>query len=248
MIDRKNRHVPSPRKGRDKPNPFKMDAKVKCLIKELDLAGRRYKRKHQGHRDQVYASMQTAQRVIAECLKNGDTYTRFLYAVRHKEKNARNRSFILSLEAMSRAMGAISTPARKLASKRAKVLDYLRKIGVKVEDTAAAVKKEGLEALYAKVRKDSGEPKKKGEAKSRQHDSKIKQTSSSLIGRGAPRAGRNDTERLLALWMKQSDRDQLLDSKLNTRFTVMMLRVSEDDGDIRIQRIVPGDHLNDWED
>lgn len=121
-----------------------MDAKVKCLIKELDLAGRRYKRKHQGHRDQVYASMQTAQRVIAECLKNGDTYTRFLYAVRHKEKNARNRSFILSLEAMSRAMGAISTPARKLASKRAKVLDYLRKIGVKVEDTAAAVKKEGL--------------------------------------------------------------------------------------------------------
>ncbi|MDP3689965.1 hypothetical protein, partial [Bradyrhizobium sp.] len=191
MINRKNRHVSSPSKGHDKANPFKLDAKVKSLIKELDLAGRRYKKKNQGHRDQVYASMQTAQRVIAECLKNGDTYTRFLYAARRNQQNARNRSFILSLEAMARAMGAINIPARKLASKRAKVLDYLRKTGVKVDDTAAALKEEGLEGLYAKVRKDSDKPKKKGEAKSRQHDSKITQTSPSLIGRGAPRAGHN---------------------------------------------------------
>jgi hypothetical protein len=247
MTNRKNRHVPSPSEGRDKANPFKLDAKVKSLIKELDLAGRRYKRKQQSHRDQVYASMQTAQRVIAECLKNGDTYSRFLHAVRRKKKNARNRSFILSLEAMSRAMGAISIPARKLASKRAKVLDYLRKIGVKVKDTAATVKEEGLENLYAKVRKDSGKPKKPTETKSRQLDSKVKPTISSPAVRDVPRAGHNDTEASMAFWMKQSDRDQLRQSKLNTVFTVLVSRVSEDDGDVQVKLVVPGNHLSDWE-
>lgn len=246
MISRKNRHVPSPSKGRNKANPFKLDAAVRRLIKELDLAARRYQKKGQGFRDQVYASMQTAQHVIAECLKSKSTYSGFVHAVQHKKEQARSRSFKLSLEAMVWSMAAVGK-ARKLASKRAKVLDYLRKTGVKVEDTAATVKKEGLEKLGKTARPNSRKPK-KGEAKTRQKEGQAKPTTPSRPARTSPRAGHNDTRRFLPFWMKQSDRDQLLDSKLNTRFTVVVLRVSEDDGDIRIQRIVPGDHLNDWED
>ena len=250
MTNCKNRHVPSLSNGRDKANASKLDATVKSLIKELDLAGRRYREKGQGFRDQVYASMQTAQRVIAECLKNQSTYSRFVHAVQRKKDNARSRSVRLNLshEAMSRSMGASDVKSRKLASKRAKVLDYLRKIAVKVEDTAATVKEEGLENLSTKAREDSGKPRKKGEAKSRQPDGKIKQTFSSPLGRGAPRAGNNDTEGSMVFWMKQSDRDQLLRSKLNAVSTVLVMRVSEDDGDVQVKLVAPGNHLSDWED
>ncbi len=135
---------------------------------------------------------------------------------------------------------------RKLASKRAKVLDYLRKIGVKVEDTAATVKKDGLEKLNTKAKEDSGKPKKT--TKSRQPDSKVKQTASSLVGGGAPRAGHNDTEALIAVWMKRSDKDQLIESKFGATFTMLVSRVSEDDGDVQVRLIAPGNHLSDWED
>jgi hypothetical protein len=244
MNNRKNRRIPSPGKGRDKTNASKLDATVKSLIEKLDLAGRRYQKKRRGFRDEVYASMQTAQRVIAECLKNESTYSGFVHAVQRKNANARSRSFNLSLEAMARSMAAIGD-ARKLASKRAKVLDYLRKIGMKVDDTAATVKKEGLENLGNKARESSGKPKKKG--KPRQPHGKVKQTHLSRVGRGAPRAGHNDTEVSMVFWMKQSDRDQLRQSKLNTKFTILVSRVSEDDGDVRVRQIVPGNHLDDFD-
>jgi hypothetical protein len=246
MINRKNRHVPSLSKGRDKANASESAHMIKSLLNELDLAGRKYKKRLNGQRDQLYASMQTAQRAIAECLKNGSSHLQFVRAVRRKEENPRNRSvrFNLSLEAMARSTGAIDTKSRKLASKRAKVLDYLRKIGVQVKDTAATVKREGLESLYAKARKDSGKPKKTRETKTRQ----VKQTISSPVGRGLPRAGHNDTEASMIFWMKQSDRDQLLQSNLKTAFTVLVSRVSEDDGDVQVKLVVPGNHLSDWED
>ena len=248
MTNRKNRRVSSLGKGRDKENASKLAPTIKSLINELDLAGRRYKTRLQGHHDQVYASMQTAQRVIAECQKSKSIYSEFIRAVQGKVKNARSRSvrFNLSLEAMARSTGAIGLKPRKLASKRAKVLDYLRKIGVKVEDTAATVKKDGLEKLNTKAKEDSGKPNKT--TKSRQLDSKVKQTASSPVGRGAPRVGHNDTEALVAFWMKQSDKGQLLESTFGTTFTILVSRVSEDDGDVQVRRIAPGNHLSDWED
>src|SRR4051794_32350483 len=102
---------------------------------------------------------------------------------------------------MARSMAAIGLKPRKLASKRAIVLNYLRKIGVQVKDTAATVKREGLERLYAKARKDSGKPKKTRETKSRQPDSKVKPTISSPAGQDVPRAGHNDTEASMVFWM-----------------------------------------------
>jgi hypothetical protein len=92
MIKRKSRRVPSLSKGRDEANASKSDLAIKSLLNELDLAGRRYKKRLKGHRDQLYASMQTAQRVIAECLKSKSIYLEFVRAVQRKEKNARGRS------------------------------------------------------------------------------------------------------------------------------------------------------------
>jgi hypothetical protein len=248
MTNHKKRPVPSSSTGQNKAKSSKLAHTIKSLINELDLAGRKFKKRFKGYRDQVYASMQTAQRVIGECLKSKSVYSELVRAVQPKRKNARSRSarFNLSLEAIARSTGAIDTKSRKLASKRAKVLDYLRKIGVKVEDTATTVKEEGLEDLYAKARKDSGKPKKR--TKARQPDSKVKQTSSSPVSQGAPRAGHNDTEASMVFWMKESDRDQLWQSKLDTVFTVVVSRVSEDDGDVRVQLVAPGNHLDDFED
>jgi len=250
MTNRKNRRGPSLSKGRDKANTSESARAIKSLIKELDLAGRRYQKRLKGQRDELYASMETAQRVIAECLKKKSNYLEFVRDVQRKEENQRKRSvrFNLSLEAMARSTGAIDIKSRKLASKRAKVLDYLRKIGVKVKDTAATVKKEGLENLNAKARKDSGKPKKPTETKPRQPDSKVKPTISSPAGRDVPRAGRNDTEAPMVFWMKQSDRAQLRQSKLNTVFTVLVSHVDEDDGNFQVKLVAPGNHLSDWED
>jgi hypothetical protein len=251
MTNRKNRRGPSLSKGRDKANAQKLAQAIKSLIKELDLAGRKYKKSMGGHRAQVYASMQTAQRVIVECSKDKAVYSGFVRAFQRKAKNAHSGSvrFNLSHEAMARSMGgATDIKTRKLASKRAKVLDYLRKVGVKADDTAATVKEKGLENLGAKARKDSGKPKKTTETKSRQPDSKVKPTISSVAGRDIPRAGHNDTEAFMVFYMKQSDRDQLRQSKLGTVHTVLVSRVDEDDGDIQVQLIAPGNHLSDWED
>src|SRR5947208_13307866 len=99
MTNRKNRRALG--KGRHKANAQKLGHAIRSLIKELDLAGRKYKKSLEGHRDQLYASMQTAQLVIAECLKNKSIYSELVRAVQRKEKNARIRSvrFNLSLEA-----------------------------------------------------------------------------------------------------------------------------------------------------
>lgn len=123
---RKKRSVPSTSKGRDKADASKLDATVKSLINDLNLAGRNYTKRLQSHRDQVYDSMQTAQRAIAECLNDRFVHTSFIQALQRKAKSGGGRSFKLSLEAMALAMGATALRARKLASKRAKVLDFAR--------------------------------------------------------------------------------------------------------------------------
>jgi hypothetical protein len=217
---------------------------IRSLLNELDLAGRRYKKRLNGHRDQLYASMQTAQHVIVECLKNKALQSEFVRAVRSEKKKGGKRllRFNLSLEAMALSTGASDIRTRKIASKRAGVLDLLRERGVTVTDTARTIKKLGIEKLY------SEKPKKKSQKELPQREGKAEQTSPSPVGRGSARSGLNDRGTSIIFWMKQSDKDQLLESKVDTMLTVFVSRVNEDDGDIRVRRVVSGDHLNDWED
>jgi len=237
MTDRRNHRAPLIR-GKELGN---LDAPevtltIRNLLNELDLASRRYKQGLNGHRDQVYSSMQTAQRVIVECLKNKALHSEFSRAVQGQTEKGKKPSlrFNLSLEAMSRSMGASNTNARKLASKRAGVLDLLRERGVKVHDTAKTVKKIGLEKLI------SERPKKK----KTKAQGKLERTRPV----GHPPRGRNDSEASILVWMKQSERDRLLEAKFGSMLTVVMSRVKEDDGDIQVRRIASGDRLNDWED
>jgi hypothetical protein len=218
---------------------------IRSFLNELDLAGRRYKKRLNGHRDQLYSSMQTAQHVIVECLKNEALQSEFVRAVQGEKKKKGGKRllrFNLSLEAMALSTGASDTQARKIASKRAGVLDLLRERRVRVRDTAETIKKLGIEKLY------SEKPKKKSQKEARQREGKAEQTGSSPIGRGLPRSGLNDRETYIGFWMKQSDKDQLLESKFDTMLTVLVSRVSEDDGDIQVRRVVSGNHLSDWED
>jgi hypothetical protein len=235
MINRRTLHVPARhRKERNKTDAMQVTLTIRNLLNELDLASRRYKQDLNSHREQVYSSMQTAQRVIVECLKNKALHSEFSRAVQGLTEKGKKPTlrFNLSLEAMARSMGASNTKARKLASKRAGVLDLLRERGVKVHDTAKTVKKIGLEKLI------SERPKKK----KTKAQGKLEQTRPV-----APR-GRNDSEASMLVRMKQSERDRLLEAKFGSMLTVVVSRVKEDDGDIQVRRIASGDHLNDWED
>lgn len=113
---------------------------------------------------------------------------------------------------------------------------------MKVQKTAATVKEEGLEKLYMKARAHFGTVKKK--PKPRQPSSKGEPTSSTSVSRGAARAGHNDTEVAMSFMIKQSDRDQLQHSKLNTKFTVVASRVTVHDGGVRVERVALGDLLD----
>jgi hypothetical protein len=114
---------------------------------------------------------------------------------------------------------------------------------VHVRETAATVKKEGLEKLYAEWRK------KKKEAKALAKAGNGRQRPSPpVVG---SKATHNDREVILPLWMKLSDRDQLLDQKIGAMLTVLVSRVSKDDGDFQVKRVMSVNHLSeaaDWED
>jgi hypothetical protein len=151
----------------------------------------------------------------------------------------------LSLEVTARATGASTRAARKLASKRAGVLDSLRESGVEAKNTAAVLKKKGIEKLYSEWCKKQKERESSPQAKD------ARPPASPANGRITTLVGHNDKQVVLPVWMKLSDRDQLLEPKCGAMLTVLVSRVREDEGDIQIRRIVSGNRLDggsDWED
>jgi hypothetical protein len=215
---------------------------INHYLDELDEAGRRFKKTEKGHRDQLYSSMQSAQHFIAECRESRALQSQFIRAVQQEKKEGRKRlkPFNLSLEAMARAMGASSRAARKLASKPAGVLELLHERGVDVRDTAATVKKEGLEKLYAKWCK-----RKKAAKAGAEEGSDGQNPSPPVVDN---RANHNDKEVVIPLWMRLSERVQLLDQKPGAMLTVLVSRVSEDDGDLKVRRVIVVNNLADADD
>jgi hypothetical protein len=227
---------------------LKTNYTIKTVMEELDQSGRRLRNSLKGHRAQLRSSLQTAQRIIVRFLESKTLYSQFMGVVQQEKKQSggkRSGKFNLSLEVTARATGASSGAARKLASKRAGVLDYLRESVVEAKNTAAVIKKKGIEKLYSEWCK-----KQKGKKASQQAND-ARPPASSANGRTTTLAGHNDKRVVLPVWMKLSDRDQLLEPKCGTVLTVLVSRVSEDDGDIQVQRVVSGNRLsdgNDWED
>jgi hypothetical protein len=132
---------------------------------------------------------------------------------------------------VAKATGASSRKARKLASKRAGVLEFLRERNVPVKDTAATLKKEGLEKLYSEWCK--------------------KKKEREMPAAASPPPSTPDGKVMLPLWMGHSDHDQLLNQKVGVQLTVLVSRVSEIDGNFQVKRVMVvdglGEEADDWE-
>jgi hypothetical protein len=173
--------------------------------------------------------LETAQRIIVKFLKNEALQKQFVHALKKETKKGRKEasSSNWSLEVVAKATGASSREARKLASKRAGVLEFLRERKVPVKKTAATIKKEGLEKLYSEWCK------------------KKKKMAAANKPPSSP-----DGKVMLTFWVEPSDRDLLLDQKQGAKLTVLVSRVSESDGDFQVKGVMLvdslGDEADDW--
>jgi hypothetical protein len=195
MTNRKIRGAPSAQcKESDKMNTPKAIVTIETFLEELEQSGRKLSKSSKGHRALLRDTLETAQRIIGKFLDNETLQKQFVRAVKKEKKKGRKESgpFNWSLEVVAKATGASSRKARKLASKRAGVLEFLRDRKVPVKDTAATLKKEGLEKLYSEWCK-----------KKKQMPAAASQPPSTPNGKV-----------MLPLWMEHSDRDRLLNQKV----------------------------------
>jgi len=207
---------------------------VEAVLEELEQSGRRLRKSSKGHRGLLRDTLQTAQRIIVKFTDHETLQKQFVHAVREEKKKGRKEPGPCNwcLEVVAKATGASTRSARKLASKRAGVLEFLRERKIPVNDTAATLKKEGLEKLYSEWCK-----RKKG-------------------GKAPPAASQSpsapDREVPLILWIKRSERDRLLKHEVGAKLTILVSRVSESDGDFQVKGIMGvsslGEGPDDWAD
>ena len=127
---------------------------AKTCLAELEQIRTRYRKVTKGQNEELRSSLQRAQRIIARLHKDSamlKDFTRLILKRKRENEGARETPFKLSLEVVVAAVG-VGRNARKLASKRARVLDHLREIGTPVSETAVAIKKKGgIEKIYQKL-------------------------------------------------------------------------------------------------
>jgi hypothetical protein len=230
---KKSGPLSSPRKESGQVNTPKATVTIENFLEELNNSGRKFSKSNKGHQALLRDTLQTAQRIILKLLDSETLQKQFVRAVK-KEKKVRKKSgpFNWPLEVVAKATGASSRKTRKLASKRCGALEFLREREVPVKDTAATLKKEGIEKLYSEWCKKK---------KQRQMAAANKPPSTP------------DGKVMLALWLEPSDRDQLMDQEEGAKLTVLVSRVSESDGDFHVKRVVRVDSLGeededeDWE-
>ena len=215
---------------------------IKSCLAELEAIQVNYKKAHKGFRDQFRKTMEMTQRMIVRLQKNGKLQARFKRAVleerRQNGEPDSNRKFNLSLEVVAKATGAVSRDARKIAWKRARALDYLRDAGVEVSETARAIKvRGGLEKIISEATR-----------KKREGDPNLGATAQKVIDSVISRAT-NDKDISVPVWIKLSDRDEIAEQSIGTRFTLTGLRVGQPGGDLKIAAVkVTSQDDEDWSD
>jgi hypothetical protein len=215
---------------------------IKTCLAELETIQVDYKKARKGFRDQFRKTMEMTQRMIVRLQKNGKLYARFKRAVlEERSQNGErdsNRKFNLSLEVVVKATGAVSREARKIAWKRARALDYLRDAGVEVAETARAIKvRGGLEKIISEAMR-----------KKRGGDPNLGAVAQKVVDSVIARAT-NDREVSVPVWIKLSDRDEIAEQSIGTRFTLTGLRVGQPGGDLRIAAVkVTSEDDEDWTD
>jgi hypothetical protein len=215
---------------------------IKTCLTELEAIKDNYKKAQKGFRSQFRNTMEMTQRMIVRLQTNGKLEARFKRAVLdERKKNGErhsNTKFNLSLEVVAKATGAFSREGRKVAWKRARALDYLREIGVEVSDTARAIKdKGGLEKIVAEAIR----------AKSIDRRGPVSSASPKPAINGSIDSRVNDREVSVPVWMKLSDRDEIAEQSIGSRFILTALRVGQAGGDLKIAgvKMASGD-TEDW--
>jgi hypothetical protein len=202
---------------------------IETFLEELEQSGRSLRKSNKGHRALLRSSLQTAQRIIVKFLDDKTLQKQFVRAVKKGRKKSGPLNW--SLEVVAKATGASSRKARKLASKRAGALEFLRDRAVPVKETAATLKTEGLEKLYSEWCKK----KKEREA----------------LAAASQSPSPPDGKVMLSLWMTPSDRDELLNQKVGVLLTVLVSRVSEIEGNFQVKRVMVvdglGEEADEWE-
>jgi len=142
---------PAQREESDNVTTPEVTVTIQTFLDELEQSGRNLKKSSKGHRALLRDTLQTAQRIIVKFAKNETLRKQFVRALEKEAKNGRREaaSSNWSLEVVAKATGASSRQTRKLASKRAGVLEFLRERNVPVKKTAITIRKEGLEKLYS---------------------------------------------------------------------------------------------------
>src|SRR5258708_17680324 len=127
MTKRKKRGAPSsPRKESGKVNTPKATVTIERFLEELNDSGRKFRKYNKGHQGMLSDTLETAQRISVKLLDSETLQKQFVRAVK-KEKKGRKKSGLFNwrLEVVAKAAGASSRKARKLASKRCGVLEFL---------------------------------------------------------------------------------------------------------------------------
>jgi hypothetical protein len=111
---------------------------IEAVLKELKRCGISIKKSSKGHRALLRSNLETAQRIIVQLSSDEMLQSQFVHAVKKAEKGRKHpTAFNWHLEVVAMATGASSGKSRKLASKRAGVLEYLRERGVAVNETVS---------------------------------------------------------------------------------------------------------------
>jgi hypothetical protein len=194
---------------------------------ELGTIRKKYKETKRSFRDEFRMTLQRTQIVLGRVSKSTKLTNAYRSSVLKERKSGRGVSkvaFDLSLEIVSQATGAVGRKARALASKRARVLDYLRELLVPASETAAFIKKEGFENLYNK----SVLKKKEAAVQCKGQNEQATETTNTN-GRGGKKSHKakikpnpitNDQTVAVTVMMSLSDRDKIAESKIETDVTL----------------------------
>jgi hypothetical protein len=197
---------------------------VKAVFKQLKIIRKAYRQKHRGYREQIYATLQSAQQLIVDLEKNKLEHSIFLKTIQDKKSKFSTEKISLSTEVVALAFGATSRRARKNAWKRGQALDYLRKKGISVPKTAIILKKWGgvekvaklahkrlltkIEAVKKEAVKDKGQKQRDGKS--------------------------NDAEIKVTVRMKLSARDEIEEQPVGSIVNLTARRMGQKGADLKI--------------
>jgi hypothetical protein len=209
---------------------------IKNIFAELDKIGLRYRKTHAGYRKQVYEFMGDAQRIIVKLDQRDELRRKFTLRARKAKRSQDQPRFNLSTEVMAIIMGAKSRGARQLASKRGQVLNYLRQAGVKAEATAQQIKSRGgiEKILQEAAKKKSISP---SIDKNRAAPSRLLRSKEKTSAVHVAPIKSNNQEVIVPVWMRLSDRDEILESAIGSRIKLFTLRVGQQQADLKVTGI-----------